>query len=256
MPILRVLTYNVRSLRDDAAAVARVIASARPHVVCVQEAPRFVRWRSAAAALARRSGLVVLAGGRTAAGNLLLCDLAVDVVHTVDIVFSSRPDADRTHRPGTPRLGTPRLGTPRLGTPRRGAAVAICALAGERFAVAGTHLDLSPRDRQLHAHELLDRLPEVGAGPDLPTIVAGDINDEPGSATWQVLTERLTDAGAAGPTFPAIVPTRRIDGIFVDPRLPVRNVEVLDGDDVRVGSDHRPVLAMIELGAHRPRPAT
>ncbi len=69
MPTLRLLTYNVRSMRDDRAAVARVIRSAEPDVVCVQEAPRFLRWRSTCAALARTSGLVVVGGGRPAGGE-------------------------------------------------------------------------------------------------------------------------------------------------------------------------------------------
>ena len=44
MSELRVLSYNVRSLRDDPEALGRVIRSAQPHVVLVQEAPRFWRW--------------------------------------------------------------------------------------------------------------------------------------------------------------------------------------------------------------------
>ena len=80
VPVVRLLSYNVRSLRDDAAAVVRVIRSAEPHVVCIQEAPRLLRWRAKCAALARRSGLVVVTGGRTAGANLILSSLDVDVV--------------------------------------------------------------------------------------------------------------------------------------------------------------------------------
>ena len=64
MPVeLRVLSYNVRGLRDDRQALAEVVRAADPDVVCVQEAPRFLRWRSTCAALARTSGLVVVGGG-------------------------------------------------------------------------------------------------------------------------------------------------------------------------------------------------
>ena len=63
MTSLRVLTYNVRSMRDDRSALGRVISSAAPDVVLVQEAPRFARWRSLCAQLARMSGLVVVSGG-------------------------------------------------------------------------------------------------------------------------------------------------------------------------------------------------
>jgi len=129
---LRVLSYNVRSLRDDKAAVdARVIEEAEPQVVCIQEAPRFLRWRSRAAAARPPIRPGRHHGGRPAAGNLLLCHLAVTVHSTAAITLS-----------------------PRRGTHRRGAAVAVCSLAGQRFALVGTHLDLHAGDRLRHAHEL------------------------------------------------------------------------------------------------------
>jgi endonuclease/exonuclease/phosphatase family metal-dependent hydrolase len=43
---LRVLTWNVRSLRDDVEAIGEVVRGCEPDVVAVQEAPRFARWRS------------------------------------------------------------------------------------------------------------------------------------------------------------------------------------------------------------------
>jgi len=61
---LRLLSYNVRSLRDDADAVGDVIRGCAVDVVAVQEAPRFLRWRSKRAALARKSGLVVASAHR------------------------------------------------------------------------------------------------------------------------------------------------------------------------------------------------
>jgi len=227
---LRVLSYNVRSLRDDKAAVAQVIEEAEPQVVCIQEAPRFLRWRSRAAALARRSGLVVITGGRPAAGNLLLCHLAVTVHSTAAITLS-----------------------PRRGTHRRGAAVAVCSLAGQRFALVGTHLDLHAGDRLRHAHELFARLHEVIGDDSLPIVLAGDINELPGEQAFAVFASRLRDAfavagGGPGETFAATAPTRRIDAIFADRRLPIAACRVLDGPEVARASDHRPVLAEIDLG--------
>ncbi|HEX3813150.1 MAG TPA: endonuclease/exonuclease/phosphatase family protein [Mycobacteriales bacterium] len=229
MPTLRVLSYNVRSLRDDREAVARVIRTAEPHVVCIQEAPRFLRWRSRAAWLARRAGLVVAAGGRPAAGNLLLCDLAVTV-----------------HRTAVIRL------TPRRGTHRRAASVAVCSLAGHRFALVGTHLDLRAGDRLRHVHELFGRLHEVLGDDTLPLVLAGDINELPTDQTFAVFASRLQDTFAVagsgpGETFSATLPTRRIDAIFADRRLSPRSCRVPDGSDVAIASDHRPVVAEIDL---------
>jgi endonuclease/exonuclease/phosphatase family metal-dependent hydrolase len=225
---LRLLSYNIRSLRDDESAVMRVIRSAEPHVVAIQEAPRFARWRSTAARIARRSGTVVVTGGRTAAANLLLSTMDVEVISTADVLFSRDR---RLHQ--------------------RGTAIAVLELAGHRFALAGTHLDLVAEPRLRHVGELhaaLDRFVPT----ECPTVVAGDMNDDPGSAVWQRLSDRGMDAWANvrrgdGFTSSAAEPVRRIDAVFVDPRLTVLNAAVLDGVDVPRASDHRPVLVEIEL---------
>lgn len=231
MPTLRLLCYNVRSLRDDGRAVARVVRACDPHVVCIQESPRFLRWRSLSAALARQSGLVVVTGGRSAAANLIMSSLAVEVVATRDVLFSK----DR-------RLHL------------RGTAIAVLSLSGVRFAVAGIHLDLVERPRLRHIGELEAAL-DAMVPADVPVIVAGDTNDVPGSAAWHTLAERGADAwavagdtGAPGWTFSATNPRRRIDGVFVDPRLTVVSAEVIDTPDVARASDHRPLLVEIDLG--------
>lgn len=230
MPTLRLLSYNVRSLRDDADAVARVIRSAEPHIACVQEAPRFWRWRSRCAALARRSGLVVVGGGRPAAANLILSSLDVDVVATRDVLFTK----DRWLH-------------------QRGTALARVAFGGTALAVAGVHLDLVDEPRARHVAELHRALAAL-ATQDVPTIVAGDVNDEPGSATWTALCRHHRDVWAAvgngdGFTFSAANPRRRIDGVFADRRLGLVAARVLDSPDVGRASDHRPVLVEFDVPA-------
>ena len=228
MPTLRLLSYNVRSLRDDPAAVARVIRGAEPDVVCVQEAPRFLRWRSKCAALARSAGLVVVGGGRPSGANLILSSLGVDVLRTVDVLFSKEP-----------------------GLHQRGAALAVLRLRGSEFSVLGTHLDVRGEARLRHIVELNSAISRY-LPPDKPAVVAGDMNDRPGSPTWLALTEQRRDAFAAAGvgsafTSTAADPHQTIDGIFVDPRITVASARVLDGPDVSVASDHRPVLAELEL---------
>jgi endonuclease/exonuclease/phosphatase family metal-dependent hydrolase len=225
---VRVLSYNVRSLRDDRAAVARVIRSAKPDVVCVQEAPRFARWRSKCAALARTSGLVVVSGGRPAAANLVLSSLAVDVVSTADALFSR----DR-------------------GLHRRGTAIAVLSRGGARFAVAGTHLDLRDGPRLRHVAELHAAI-DAHVPADVPVIVAGDVNDRPGSPSWTALAERNVDALATidgGPPFTssAADPRQTIDGIFVDARLRITQAEVFAHPEAALASDHLPVLVEVQL---------
>lgn len=227
--ILRLLSYNVRSLRDDASAVARVIRAAQPDVVCVQEAPRFLRWRSKCAGLARRSGLVVVCGGRWAGANLMLSTLAVDVDDCWEIEF-----------------------TKELRLHQRGTALAVLRKGGERFAVAGTHLDLTADARLRHVAELRAEVARR-VPADVPLIVAGDINEKPGEPAWSALCEVGADSFAAagvgdGSSYPARRASQRIDGVFVDPRARVLSVSVLHSADVDVASDHRPVLVEVALG--------
>ena len=50
-----------------------------------------------------------------------------------------------------------------------------------------------------------------------------------------------------GFSYSAVEPVRRIDGLFADPRLRPISAQVLDSPDVRIGSDHSPLLAEFEL---------
>lgn len=225
---LRLLSYNVRSMRDDRAALGRVISSTEPDVVCVQEAPRFLRWRSKCAELARRSGLVVVSGGRAAGAQLILSNLRVDVVSTQDVRFSKDP---RLHQ--------------------RGTAIAVLRLAGSTFAVAGTHLDLVEPARLRHIQELNRAIAQY-VPADVPSVVAGDMNGQPGSATWNALiADRLDAFAAAGQssafTSTAAYPHQRIDGVFVDHRIRVLQARVVDHPDAKIASDHLPVLTVLEL---------
>lgn len=228
MTTLTVLSYNVRSLRDDPSAVARVMRAAAADVAIVQEAPRLLRWRSKCAALARRAGMVQVVGGRAAGANLLLSSLAVDVLARKDV--SLRAERNRH---------------------RRGVAVAVLRKAGSRFAVAGTHLELVEQNRLRH----LDELSGVLAGfvpADVPLIVGGDLNAVPGSATWQALgrfgRDSFAEVGAGeGFTYSSVAPVRRIDALFADPRLTPVRAEVIESADVRVASDHRPLVVEFDL---------
>src|ERR1700685_3658745 len=90
---LRVMTYNVRSLRDDVDALASVVRSCAPDVLLVQEAPRFLRWRSKRAARARRCGLVVATADRPG-GLCIITALRADIV---DTSFSLLPKTSGHH---------------------------------------------------------------------------------------------------------------------------------------------------------------
>lgn len=218
---LRVLCWNVRGLRDDLDALAETVLAAEPHVVLVQEAPRVLRWRTRAADLARRCGLVAVRGGGDASGNLVLASLAVQVRGT-----------------GVVRLPYTRFQFPRAAVVLRG------ELAGCPFTAAGVHLGLTEVERVAHVPLLLDDL-----RTDEPVVLAGDFNETSDGPAWRSLAAHLDDAGEQDntPTFSTGSPRRRIDAIFTSPGLPVRGYRVLDTPAVRRASDHFPVYAEARL---------
>ncbi|MFD9372384.1 endonuclease/exonuclease/phosphatase family protein [Streptomyces sp. NPDC060020] len=232
--VIRVLSYNIRSLRDDEEALARVIRACEPDLVFVQEAPRFFRWRKHAARLASKCDLVVLSGGGTAAGSLLLCSLRVFVERTEDVLL-----------PRTP------------GLHRRGFATAVVRVGAARVGLLSAHLSLDRAERVAQAAMLLER----AAGMDVPHVIAaGDVNEDPGGPAFGRLAGTLQDCWSAAPwggerTFPASAPDRRIDAVFATKGVEVLGCGVpvglpgVSSTDLRSATDHLPVLAALHLPA-------
>ena len=234
-PTIRVLTYNIRSLRDDPQALARVIKAATPDLVLLQEAPRFFRWRKKLARLARAADLVILTGGGTAAGPAILCSLRTTVERTEDVLLP---------------LTT--------GNHRRGFATAVVRIGGARLGVLSTHLSLDEEERYDQTATLLDRL--AGLGVD-HAIAGGDINEPPTGRSFTRLAETLQDTWSTAPwgtehTFPATAPSRRIDAIFATKGIEVLTSGVpkdfagITENDLRAATDHLPVLATLRIPAN------
>ncbi|MFI8516555.1 endonuclease/exonuclease/phosphatase family protein [Streptomyces sp. NPDC085481] len=229
--VVRVLSYNVRSLRDDEDALARVIRACDPDLVFVQEAPRFFRWRKHAARLAAKSELVVLSGGATAAGPLLLCSLRATVERTEDVLLPLTP-----------------------GLHRRGLATAVVRFGGARVGLISCHLSLRDDERYAQAGLLLDRVAALGTPH---TIVAGDLNERPGGRSFTRLTKELQDGWETAPwgtaaTWSATAPDRRIDAILATAGIEFLACGVptdLDRRDLQTATDHLPVLAVVRIPA-------
>lgn len=232
--IVRVLSYNVRSMRDDRRALARVIRACAPDVVCVQEAPRFFRWRKHAARLAHASGLVVVGGGATASGPLVLASLRARVERTEDLLL-----------PRTP------------GLHQRGLATAVLRFGGARLTVVSCHLSIDTEERHTQAGLLLDR---VAAGDASHTVVGGDFNDRPGGRSFDRIAAELADCWAVRPwggefTSRPGDPAQRIDAVFAGDGVEVLGCGVPTGlsgvtaADLRAATDHLPVLAALRVPA-------
>lgn len=233
MAAFRLLSYNIRSLRDDPVALTRVVSGLAPDVVCLQEVPRFWGWRLKRRRLARTCGLSIAAGRRA-------CGLAVLAA------------------PGVRRVAREfHLLTPDPDLHRRALAVAVLEIRGARVIAASTHLDLRDEPRLRHVREVLAHLDRARARHRAPVILAGDVNEEPGGPSWTLLADRFQDAYATSPsgdelTFSSRNPNRRIDAVFTDPNITITACGVPTSNesltaDYPTATDHRPLLAELTL---------
>ncbi|MET8411998.1 endonuclease/exonuclease/phosphatase family protein [Streptomyces sp. NPDC005195] len=232
--VIRVLSYNIRSMRDDTDALARVISACAPDLVLIQEAPRFFRWRKKLARLAAASGQMILSGGAPAAGPALLCSLRATVERTEDVLLPLTP-----------------------GQFRRGFATAVVRFGGARLGVLSCHLSLDADERHEQGDMLLDRVAALGT----PHVVAGgDLNDRPDGRTFERLAASLQDGWATSPwgaehTWIRDAPHRRIDAVFATKGIEVLGCGVPLGHpgvtetDLRAATDHLPVLAALRVPA-------
>ena len=217
---LRVMSYNVHGLKDDRAALIALILEFAPDVLIVQEAPRRFRWRHKCAAFADDAGLVVAAGGLPALGNLVLVSLRVKVHEAWCMRFPLTP-----------------------GRHLRGAAFVRGSVRGGRFTVSGSHLATDPAERPDQAALWKQALDAIEG----PVIAAGDLNEGPGGGAWRTVEDGLVSSAAGRFTYPATLPARLIDGLFVTPDITIEKYEVVETDLARRASDHLPVVADLTL---------
>jgi len=217
---LRVMSYNVHGLGDDRAAVIELVRELAPDVLIVQEAPRRFRWRHKCAAFADDAGLVVAAGGLPALGNLVLVSLRVKVHEAWCMRFPLTP-----------------------GRHLRGAAFVRGSVRGGRFTVSGSHLATDPAERPDQAALWKQALDAIEG----PVIAAGDLNEGPGGGAWRTVEDGLVSSAAGRFTYPATLPARLIDGLFVTPDITIEKYEVVETDLARRASDHLPVVADLTL---------
>lgn len=206
------MTFNIRQLREDAAAVAAVLRESGADVVAIQEPPRGPLGGRRLRRLALSTGFVpaVVGGGARTTALLVRDGLTVTGARAV-------------------RLRWTPLRT------RRG--LAVVDVAGIRLVSA--HLSLVDSERARH----LDRLVLVVASAPAGCVVAGDLNEEPGGPTHRRLGLRLQDVTTTvGPTFTARNPRRRLDVVLASSALLASGARALRDDAARAASDHLPVV--------------
>ncbi|WP_064709579.1 endonuclease/exonuclease/phosphatase family protein [Rhizobium bangladeshense] len=236
---IKLLTYNVHSCigndrKLDPGRIASVIAEAEADIVALQEVD----------VLRRRTGGVDQA--HTIAS---LLKMQAHFHPALSIAEEQYGDAIITALPtGAVKAGP----LPSIGE-ARGALSVELLVGGRKLLVVNTHLGLRGRERIRQMTTLLNSGWLHGSSDEpVPSILCGDFNAVPSSATYRLATRSLTDAQLAGnaaprATFPSRYPLMRLDHIFVTNDLVVERASVLETRLTRVASDHLPLLAEISF---------
>ena len=117
--------------------------------------------------------------------------------------------------------------------------------------VINTHLSIFPQERLIQSKELVEMWIQP-AHEFGPVILCGDFNAFPDGKTHKTISTAMKDvetftAFKTKPTYFSPYPMARLDHIFVTPELVPESVHVIDTRLAKVASDHRPLLATLNL---------
>lgn len=256
---MRLVTYNIRALKQSRAAVVAVLRAAAPDVLVVQEPPKWWFGRTRLRRLARDCGLrVEVPGGLWGARTVAL--LVREAGAEPDAAASGRADGTRSPVVRSAAVRSAALRLPLQLRHRvsrfpslRGAAVADVA----GVVVVGLHLSLDPAERADHLARVVALADRAAGGDWTRVVAAGDLNELPGGPAWQTLEERgLTDRGAGDPrpTFSTSAPRYRLDVVLAGSGL-TGDAARVDHPRAAAASDHYPVVAVLRPGAAADVPA-
>jgi endonuclease/exonuclease/phosphatase family metal-dependent hydrolase len=236
---VRVLSYNIHHGEGidgklDLERIARVVKAVKPDLVALQEVDRKVqRTRNVdqPAELARLTGMKVVFGGNIELqggeyGNAVLSRAPI-LRHRNHLL----PCFDKGEQ--------------------RGVLAVELKIGGVELIFQATHLDHRADGRErLASARAINEL--ATRAPDRPALLAGDLNDLPDSPPltelgkhWQRSNERIL------PTVPVKDPRRQIDYILYRPNDRWRVIETMVLEEA-VASDHRAILAVLDLVADKP----
>jgi endonuclease/exonuclease/phosphatase family metal-dependent hydrolase len=235
---LKVMTYNIHHCNPPSAgdkidieAIAKVINSAKPDLVALQEVDvntiRSGKGINQAKELARLTGMyyyfskaIDFQGG----------DYGVAVLSRYPIVDSVRYDL-----PVLKEIG---------GEPRTIAAITVLLPGKKKIIFACTHLDLHEENRLSQSQLIINHFGQS----KLPMVLAGDFNATPGSKVINYLDEHFKRSCQpdCAPTIPVENPEEAIDFIMLRPgkSFKVSTTQVVDE---KYASDHLPVVSELKF---------
>ena len=247
--MVRLLTYNVHRCvgtdrRLDVGRVAEVIAAQSPDIVALQELD-VGRARTGgvdqAHRLAQRLGMACHFNAA----------FRVEEEQFGDAILTTLPE--RLVKAG-PIPGHPRF--PQL-EPRGAVWVEIETPEGV-LSVINSHLGLVPREQRIQAAALVGKDWALGASPDAPLVLVGDMNATPRTAAYRILAAQLAEARRAAPfshrapTFPSTFPVLAIDHVFASDTVVIDAVRVPLDPLSRLASDHLPLVVDLSLAPRTP----
>jgi endonuclease/exonuclease/phosphatase family metal-dependent hydrolase len=129
--------------------------------------------------------------------------------------------------------------------------------------VFNCHLGLMTRERRFQRRQMLSEAILLSEDLHHPVVLMGDFNDRPIPVVHGGLRKHFIDAFNAagkrwGPTFKAGPIPLRLDHIYVNPGIRVIDCWVRSDQLARTASDHRPVIAVVEItwsGSNASEPA-
>jgi endonuclease/exonuclease/phosphatase family metal-dependent hydrolase len=234
--IIKVLSFNIlhgatTEGNFDLDTIASVIKATQPDFVALQEVDFRTR-------RARDYDLATELGWRTKMAPLFGRAMPYDGGEYGEGVLSrhtllSSKNVPLPHSPGN--------------EPRAALYISTVLPSGDTLAFVGTHLE-----HQRNSTDRVDQAKAINAAflpSEWPIILAGDLNDIPGSAPIQILESEWKASYALKgpvPTYPSEAPNAKIDYVMV---YPAHRWEILDTEVIcdTVASDHCAYLVTLKL---------
>jgi endonuclease/exonuclease/phosphatase family metal-dependent hydrolase len=134
---------------------------------------------------------------------------------------------------------------------RRSALHAACRIGNgvrdQLLHVFNLHLGLAQYERRIQIENFVESHPLQGLSRDEPVVIGGDLNDVWGTLAGWLAPHGFTGVERRPRTFPAWAPMRALDGVYVRGALLMHAVERGETELARRASDHRPLIADLEL---------